>query len=79
MEKVLILCDDSVNTNNINDYLKKDKYKNLNIVISSSVSDIENEDVTIVIYISNCQRYNTSLEIGSNVVVNEIFKKNKSR
>lgn len=74
MGKVLILCDDSVNTNTINDYLKKDKYKDLNIVISSSVSDIENEDVTIIIYISNCQRYNTSLEIGSNVVVNEIFK-----
>ncbi len=74
MEKVLILCDNSVNTNTINDYLKKDRYKDLNIVISSSVSDIENEDVTSIIYINNCQRYNASLEIGSNVVANEVFK-----
>lgn len=74
MEKVLILCDNSVNTNTINDYLKKDKYKDLNIILSSSVSDVENEDIISIIYIGNCQRYNTSLEIGSNVVVNEVFK-----
>lgn len=74
MDEVLILCDDSVNTNTINDYLKKAKYKDLNIVVSSNVSDIENEDINSIIYIGNCQRYNASLEIGSNVVVNEIFK-----
>lgn len=74
MEKVLILCDNSVNTSIIEDYLKKDKYKDLNIVISSSFSDIKNKDVTSIIYIGSCQRYNTSLEIGNNVIVNEVFK-----
>lgn len=75
MEKVLILYNNSVNTSIIEDYLKKDKYKDLNIVISSSFSDIKNKDVTSIIYIGSCQRYNTSLEIGNNVIVNEVFKK----
>ena len=74
MEKVLILCDNSVNTSIIDDYLKKDKYKDLNIILSSSVGDTEKEDVNSIIYIGSCQRYNTSLEVGSNVIVNEVFK-----
>ena len=74
MGKVLILCDNSVNTSIIDDYLKKGKYKKLYIILSYSVDDIENEDVDSIIYIGNCQRYNTSLEIGSNVIVNEVFK-----
>lgn len=74
MGKVLILCDNSVNTSIIDDYLKKDKYKKLDIILSYGVDDIENEDVDNIIYIGNCQRYNTSLEIGSNVIVNEVFK-----
>ena len=74
MGKVLILCDNSVNTSIIDNYLKKDKYKKLDIILSYGVDDIENEDVDSIIYIGNCQRYNTSLEIGSNVIVNEVFK-----
>lgn len=74
MEKVLILCDNSVNTSIIDDYLKKDKYKKLDIILSSNVDDIKNEDISSIIYIGNCQRYNTSLEIGSNIIVNEVFK-----
>ena len=74
MGKVLILCDNSVNTSIIDDYLKKDKYKKLDIILSYGVDDIENADVDNIIYIGNCQRYNTSLEIGSNVIVNEVFK-----
>ncbi len=74
MEKILILCDNSINTNNINNYLKKDKYKNLDIILGSNINDIEKESVSSVIYIGRCQRYNNSLEIGSNVVVNEVFK-----
>ena len=74
MGKVLILCDNSVNTSIIDDYLKKDKYKKLDIILSSSVDDIKNEDISSIIYIGNCQRYNASLEIGSNIIVNEVFK-----
>ena len=73
MEKVLILCDNSVNTNTVNDYLKKDKYKDLNVILSSSVGDIEKQNISSVIYVGNCQRYNNSLEIGSTVIVNEVF------
>lgn len=73
MEKVLILCDNNKNINNVDNYLKSDRYKDLNIVLSSSIDDINNENISSVIYISECQRYNANLENGSIVVVNEAF------
>ena len=73
MEKVLILCDNNENISKVNNYLKSDKYKNLDIVSSCSINDINNDDISSVIYIGECQRYNANLENGSIILVNEVF------
>ncbi len=69
MKKTLILLNPNVKVSNIN-------INNSNsIIVSYNIEDIEKEDIDSIIYIGVCERYNSSLENNSMILVNEAVAK----
>lgn len=75
MNKVLIFLQNDINIDDIKFYLKEDKYKNLDIIISNNIEEIKNKDISDIIYIGSYERYNNNLDLNNIVLVNEAFNK----
>lgn len=71
MQKTLILLNKNIKIDNVNKFD--------NIIVSYDFGDIKKEEVSSIIYIGSCERYNTSLENNNIVLVNEAFVKKNNK